>query len=244
MKTAIVTGGASGIGLAIAEKFCQEQVQTVLIGRNKEKLQQAADRLGSYAHPMPADLTQLHTLPALADEIHTRFGSIDILVNNAGINMKKPVQEVTDEDFQQVIGTNLTAVFALTREVARHMLLQKSGAIINISSMAAQYGMPKVIAYSASKAAIEGMTRALAAELSPEGIRVNAIAPGFIITEMTDKAFNTDPERKARALARTPMGHMGQPTDIAEAAWFLSSDAARFITGVILPVDGGNLIGF
>ncbi len=244
MKTAIVTGGASGIGLAIAEKFCQQEVQTVLIGRNIEKLQQAADRLGPFAHPIAADLTQLHTLPALADEIYRHFGRIDILVNNAGINMKKPVQEVTDEDFQQVIGTNLTAVFALTREVARYMLPQKSGAVVNISSMAAQYGMPKVIAYSASKAAIEGMTRAFAAELSPEGIRVNAIAPGFIITEMTDRAFNTDPERKARALARTPMGHMGQPADIAEAAWFLSSDAARFITGVVLPVDGGNLIGF
>ncbi|HUM66800.1 MAG TPA: SDR family oxidoreductase, partial [Chitinophagaceae bacterium] len=113
-----------------------------------------------------------------------------------------------------------------------------------ISSMAAQYGMPKVIAYTASKTAIEGMTRAMAVELSPGGIRVNAIAPGFIVTAMTNAALNSDPERKARVFGRTPMGHMGQPSDIADAALFLAGDSAKYITGVILPVDGGNSIGF
>ncbi len=110
--------------------------------------------------------------------------------------------------------------------------------------MAAQYGLPKVIAYSASKTAIDGMTRAMAVELSPKGIRVNAIAPGFIYSEMTAKALDSDPERKAKVFGRTPMGIMGQATDIGEAAYFLASDAAKFITGVVLPVDGGNSIGF
>jgi NAD(P)-dependent dehydrogenase (short-subunit alcohol dehydrogenase family) len=110
--------------------------------------------------------------------------------------------------------------------------------------MAAQYGIPKVISYSASKTAIEGITRAMAVELSPKGIRVNAIAPGFIYSEMTDKALNSDPERKAKVFSRTPMGIMGQPSDIADAALFLALDSARFITGVVLPVDGGNSIGF
>jgi NAD(P)-dependent dehydrogenase (short-subunit alcohol dehydrogenase family) len=110
--------------------------------------------------------------------------------------------------------------------------------------MAAQYGIPKVIAYSASKTAIEGMTRAMAVELSPMGIRVNAIAPGFIYSAMTDKALNDDPERKAKVFGRTPMGRMGEPVDIAEAAFFLAGDSAKYITGVVLPVDGGNSIGF
>lgn len=124
------------------------------------------------------------------------------------------------------------------------MLRRGSGTIINISSMAAQYGLPKVIAYSASKTAIDGMTRAMAVELSPKGIRVNAIAPGIIYTAMTDKSLNTDPERKAKAIGRTPLGYMGQPMDVGEAAFFLASEGAQYITGVILPVDGGNSIGF
>jgi NAD(P)-dependent dehydrogenase (short-subunit alcohol dehydrogenase family) len=165
-------------------------------------------------------------------------------VNNAGANMKKEFTEVTDEEFQRIILTNLTAVFAMSREVTKNMLHNKSGCIINISSMAAQYGIPKVIAYSASKTAIDGMTRAMAVELSSKGIRVNAIAPGFIYSEMTAKALDNDPERKAKVFGRTPMGIMGQPADIGEAAYFLSSDAAKFITGIVLPVDGGNSIGF
>jgi NAD(P)-dependent dehydrogenase (short-subunit alcohol dehydrogenase family) len=152
--------------------------------------------------------------------------------------------EVSDEDFDSIIETNLQSIFTLTREVVKHMLPRKKGAIVNISSMASQYGIPKVIAYTASKGAIEAMTRALAVELSPEGIRVNCIAPGFIATEMSAKALNNDPERKNKALGRTPMGYLGDPKDIGTTALFLASDAAKYITGVILPVDGGNSIGF
>ena len=158
--------------------------------------------------------------------------------------MKKEFTEVTDEDFLSVINTNVVAVFAISREVVKHMLTKGLGSIINISSMAAQYGLPKVIAYSASKTAIDGMTRAMAVELSPKGIRVNAIAPGFIYSAMTDAALNSDPERKAKVFGRTPMGYMGQPTDIGEAALFLATEASKYITGVVLPVDGGNSIGF
>jgi NAD(P)-dependent dehydrogenase (short-subunit alcohol dehydrogenase family) len=124
------------------------------------------------------------------------------------------------------------------------MQAQKSGSIIHISSMASQYGLPKVIAYTASKSAIEGMTKAMAVELSPQGIRVNAIAPGFIATEMSAKALNSDPERKQKVLSRTPMGFLGETADIGEAALFLASDAAKYITGVSLRVDGGNSVGF
>ena len=241
---AIVTGGGSGIGLAITEKFVQNKITTVIVGRDLEKLHQAKQKLGELCVPIVTDLSDLSAIPSLVKQVIKQFGHIDILVNNAGINMKKEFTDVTDEDFQKVILTNLTAVFALTREVVKNMLPAGKGSIVNISSMAAQYGIPKVIAYSASKTAIEGMTRAMAVELSPKGIRVNCIAPGFIATEMTSKAFNNDVDRKNKALSRTPMGVMGAPSDIGDAALFLATDASKYITGVVLPVDGGNSIGF
>jgi len=243
-KVAIVTGGGSGIGLAIAEKFTAAGIQTIIIGRDKEKLAAAQEKLGDLCEARSCDLNDLSSIPALINDILKRFGQIDILVNNAGINVKKDFTEVTDEEFQTVITTNLCSVFSVSREVVKHMLEKGSGSIINISSMAAQYGLPRVIAYSASKTAIDGMTRAMAVELSPKGIRVNAIAPGFIETAMTAKALNSDPERKQKVFARTPMGSMGQPSDIGDAALFLATDASKYITGVVLPVDGGNSIGF
>ncbi len=243
-KVAIVTGGGSGLGYAIAEKFLQNGIITIIAGRDKEKLNKAKEQLGENCHAVTCDVSNLSSIPAFVDTVLQQFGRIDILVNNAGINQKKEFTEVTDEEFQNVMTTNVTSVFSMSREVVKHMLVRGSGNIINISSMAAQYGLPKVIAYSASKTAIDGMTRAMAVELSPKGIRVNAIAPGFIYSAMTEKALDSDPERKSKVFGRTPMGHMGQPADIGEAALFLAGDAAKYITGVILPVDGGNSIGF
>jgi len=243
-KIAIVTGGGSGLGLAIAKAFTENNVQTIIVGRDEEKLKTAKEQLGENGFYKVCDLSSLSSIPALIENILAEFGKIDILVNNAGINQKKVFEEVTDEEFQRILTTNVTAVFSISREVVKDMLKRKSGCIINISSMAAQYGLPKVIAYSASKTAIDGMTRAMAVELSPNGIRVNAIAPGFIYSAMTEKALNSDPERKAKVFNRTPMGHMGQPEDIGAAALYLASDAAKYVTGVVLPVDGGNSIGF
>ena len=243
-RVAIVTGGGSGLGLAISEKFTRNGIETIIVGRDKEKLAKAKEQLGDLCHSMICDVSDLPSIPKFVADVINQFGQIDILVNNAGINMKKEFTEVTDEEFQSVITTNLSSVFAMSREVVKQMLKQKSGSIINISSMAAQYGLPKVIAYSASKTAIDGLTRAMAVELSPKGIRINAIAPGFIYTAMTDKALNSDPERKAKVFGRTPMGHMGQPSDIGDAALFLANDSSKYITGVVLPVDGGNSIGF
>lgn len=243
-KIALVTGGGSGLGKAIAAAFVEQNITTIICGRQAEKLATAAAELGPLAIPQVADLTDLAALPALVQQLEQSIGPIDILVNNAGINMKKPLIEVSDADFQQVLTTNVCAVFSLSREVARGMMERGEGCIIHISSMAAQYGLPKVIAYSAAKSAIDGMTRAMAVELSPLGIRVNAIAPGFIYSDMTAKALDSDPERKARVFARTPMGRMGQPEDIGAAAAYLASDAARFVTGVVLRIDGGNAIGF
>ena len=221
-----------------------DSLRKILIIDDEEKLRTAKAELGENGFYKVCDLSDLSTIPALIENIVAEFGQIDILVNNAGINQKKVFEEVTDEEFQRILTTNVTAVFSISREVVKDMLKRKSGCIINISSMAAQYGLPKVIAYSASKTAIDGMTRAMAVELSPNGIRVNAIAPGFIYSAMTEKALNSDPERKAKVFNRTPMGHMGQPEDIGGAALYLASDAAKYVTGVVLPVDGGNSVGF
>jgi NAD(P)-dependent dehydrogenase (short-subunit alcohol dehydrogenase family) len=243
-KVAVVTGGGSGIGFAIAKKFTEHDIQTIIIGRDVKKLNAVKKELGALCDTIQFDLTKLSEIPALVRQIIKRFGTIDILVNNAGINLKKELTDVTDEEFQQIFLTNVTAVFALSREVARCMLEMKKGSIINISSMASQYGIPKVVAYSASKSAIEGMTRAMAVDLSPSGIRVNCIAPGFIETEMSAKALNNDKNRMRKVLSRTPIGKLGSPDNIGDAALFLALDSANYITGVVLPVDGGNSIGF
>ena len=193
-KIAIVTGGGSGIGFAIAEKFVANNIKTIIVGRDQQKLNDAKNKLGELSNTIQCDLNDLTSIPNLVNNIIQQHGQIDILVNNAGINMKKEFIEVTDEDFQKILLTNVTAIFSISREVVKCMLEKNTkGCIINISSMASQYGIPKVIAYTASKSAIEGMTRAMAVELSPKGIRVNCIAPGFIATDMSAKALNNDP---------------------------------------------------
>src|SRR5437762_3637036 len=175
-RVAIVTGGASGIGLAIAEKFVEHNIRTVIAGRDEKKLSRAKEKMGELCIPIRCDLNDLNEIPNLVEQVINRFGKINILVNNAGINLKKEFIEVTNQEFQQILLTNVTAVFSLSREVVKCMLEKgTTGSIINISSMASQYGIPKVIAYTASKSAIEGMTRAMAVDLSPKGIRVNCI---------------------------------------------------------------------
>jgi NAD(P)-dependent dehydrogenase (short-subunit alcohol dehydrogenase family) len=193
---------------------------------------------------MGADLSELEKLPDLVKAIRQKYGRIDILVNNAGVHLKKSMLLVEDGEFQKVVQTNETAMFSLTREVTRVMKEQCAGVVLNLSSMASQYGLPDVIAYTASKAAIEGMTRAMAVELAQYRIRVNCIAPGFIKTNMSSLALDKDPERKKKVLSRTPLGRLGKPEEVAEVAYFLVSPAASYITGVVLPVDGGNSIGF
>lgn len=243
-KIALVTGGSSGLGLAIAKKFTENNIRTIIIGRNEIKLQEAAKELGNNCQYIACDVNELSKIPLLVNQILDEHGRIDILVNNAGINLKKPIADVTDAEFQQVMMTNVNSVFSMSREVSRSMIVNKSGSIINISSMAAQYGLPYVIAYTASKSAIEGMTRAMAVELSPEGLRINCIAPGFIATNMSATALDGDPQRKAKVLSRTPMGKLGMPEDIANMAYFLGMDESKYMTGTIIPVDGGNSIGF
>lgn len=241
---ALVTGGGSGIGLAIAQAFIQAGARVIIAGRREEVLKEAVAQLGKSSSYKVCDLSVLTALTSFVESIEQEHGAIDILVNNAGINLKKPALEVCDTEFETVLQVNLRAVFSLSREVAKQMTARKKGSILMISSMASQYGIPKVVAYTAAKSGIEGMTKALAVEWSPMGVRINCIAPGFIETDMSAKALNNDPERKNRVLTRTPMQQLGKPEDVGMAAVFLVSSAAKYITGVILPVDGGNSIGF
>lgn len=241
---ALVTGANAGLGFATAKKFCDNGIITYVNGRNKEKTLQACEELGPNAKPFILDLNNLNEIPEAVAKLAEEAGKIDILVNNAGINMKKEFLEVTNDEFQNILHTNVLALFAVSREVAKVMKQNNYGSIINISSMAAQYGIPKVIAYSASKTAIDGMTRAMAVDLAQFGIRVNAVAPGFIKTNMSSKALDNDPERKNKVLSRTPMGRLGEPSDVADAVYYFATSESKFTTGTVLPVDGGNSIGF
>ena len=244
-ETALITGGGTGLGLGIATCMVAAGARVVLVGRRPAELAAAVAQLGDSAYAVAHDITQLDSAPNLIKNAETALGSpISILVNNAGIHIKKPIIETGAEDFQNVLSTHVCAAHALNRAVIPGMIARGHGSILHTSSMAALFGIPLVIAYSAAKSAITGMTRALAAELSPQGIRVNAIAPGWIDSPMLRKALAGDVPRREKILSRTPMARFGEPSDIGWAAVYLCSPAAQFVTGVVLPVDGGASIGF
>ena len=241
---ALITGGGTGLGLAIGRCLAAAGARVVLTGRREDLLKQATAEIGPRAGFVGHDVTLLHQAPDMVDEVTQRFGAITILVNNAGIHLKKPALETSEDEFLSVLTTHVLGAHAVSRAAAPGMIERRYGSILFITSMAALFGIPQVVAYSAAKSAYVGMVRALATELSPHDVRVNAIAPGWIETEMTRKAMDGDPERKKKILGRTPLARFGEPADIGQAAVFLCSPAAKFVTGVVLPVDGGVSIGF
>lgn len=243
-ETALITGGGTGLGLAIARSFVQSGARVILTGRRYEVLEQAISELGKNASCLPGDITDLESLADLWKQAESAVGSISILVNNAGVHLKKPALETSLIEFASIQQVHLQAPFLLTRLAAESMCQRKHGSIVFVSSMAGLFGIPQVAAYSAAKAGIIGLTRALAAEWSSQGVRVNALAPGWIETDLNREVFARDPRRKARILDRTPMNCFGATEDIGWAATYLCSPAARFITGIVLPVDGGASIGF
>ena len=234
-KVALVTGGGTGIGLAIAAQYIALGAKVAITGRNIEKLQAAKLELGDNCFIYVNDVTQKDTHQKLVETIEQEIGPIEILVNNAGMHSKKP---------SMVMDTNINSVFALTRTVLHYMLPRGKGSVISISSMAALFGITQVVAYSSSKTALLGMTRSLASEYSHTGVRFNAIAPGFIETKMFLNIMESDPARKEKILSRTPARRFGTTKEVGHAAAFLASDFSNFITGICLPVDGGNSIGF
>jgi NAD(P)-dependent dehydrogenase (short-subunit alcohol dehydrogenase family) len=243
-ETALITGGGTGLGLGIASCFVRAGARVVLVGRREEELRKAVQRLGRKAIAEPHDVTNVAEAGALIDRVVKRAGPISILVNNAGIHLKKSAIDTTPEEFTSLLQTHVIAAFSLTRAVLPSMIRRHHGNIIFTASMASLFGIPLVMAYSAAKTAYLGMVRSLATEVSCRGVRVNAIAPGWIDSEMMNRALKGDPERSSRILSRTPMKRFGTPDEIGWAATFLCSPAARFITGIVLPVDGGMSIGF
>jgi NAD(P)-dependent dehydrogenase (short-subunit alcohol dehydrogenase family) len=242
-KHALITGGGTGLGLAVAHAMVDAGAQVTIVGRREEVLAEAVAALGGAARYEVGDVSEVAATPELVARVAAR-APIDVLVNNAGRHQRKPALEVGDAEFAEVVAVNLFGTFALTREVARGMVERRAGSVIVVTSMAALFGIPGVSAYTASKTALDGLVRQLAVEFSPHRVRVNAIAPGFIETDMNRGIFQRDPARLERILARTPLGRLGDPGDVAEAAVFLASDAAAFVTGACLPVDGGASIGF
>tara|TARA_B110000977_G_C11091192_1_gene496936 strand:+ start:8471 stop:9232 length:762 start_codon:yes stop_codon:yes gene_type:complete len=243
-RLALVTGGSRGIGRAIASQFVALGATVVITGRDKPSLAAVCDELGDTCHYRLSDIAACKSHNGTVQEIEEQIGPVDVLVNNAGRHSKKPSLEATDDEMRAVLETNLVGLFSLTRCCLQRMMARGSGSIINISSMSALFGLPEVAAYSSSKSGLLGLTRTLASEYSSSGVRINAIAPGFIESKMFLEIMEKDPQREARILARTPAGRFGKPEDVAQVAAFLASDASAFITGVCLPVDGGNSIGF
>ena len=234
-KIAIITGGSSGIGRGIVERFAAEGARVVTCSRRAP-----AEPLPEGVHWVQADVAQEAEVTALRDAALERFGAIHILVNNAGIQIEKTVTETTDQDWERLAGVNMRGVFQCCRAIIPAMA--RGGAIVNIGSTSGFAADPGLALYNASKGFVHALTRSLAVDHGPDGIRCNAVCPGWILTELADAAFALakDPAAAERdALARHPAGRLGQPADIAAAVLWLASDEAAFVTGQLYLVDGG-----
>ena len=244
-KTAVITGGTTGLGLAIAKCMIDSGAKVVVVSMDhQEVFEQNLGSYGEKAAYYQFNITDTKQTQSLAEKIIKEHGNISILVNNAGNHCKKPIEEMTVEDYENVLNVHLVGAFAMTKAFIPHMKALGDASIIFQASMTSFIGQPYVSGYSTAKAGYLGLVRTLASEVSASGVRVNAIAPGWIDTPMFRKATDNDPQRKAKILGRTPMNKVGEPADIGWASVFLSSEAAKFITGICLPVDGGALIGF
>jgi NAD(P)-dependent dehydrogenase (short-subunit alcohol dehydrogenase family) len=243
-ELAVVTGGGTGIGQSIAQAMHAAGARVVLVGRREAELAAAVKAMGAGAAYAVHDITVTAETGALVQRITKEHGPITCLVNNAGRHLKKPAVETTTQEFLDVLNTHILGAHELTRLVIPGMVERKHGTVLFTASMASLFGIPLVVAYASAKSAMLGMVRTLSTELSPHGIRVNAIAPGWIDTDMSRKAFAGDPARKSKILSRTPMARLGDPADVGWAAVYLASPAAKFVTGAVLPVDGGVSMGF
>lgn len=243
-EVALITGGGSGLGLGMARCMALAGATVVILGRREAVLRAACAELGERVLYEVADITDFAGAGALVARITERAGPVSILVNNAGIHLKKAAIDTSVEDFDALIHTHVLASHNLTRLVLPGMLAAGHGNVLFIASMTAMIGIPLVVAYSAVKSAYVGMMRGLSAEVAGQGVRVNAIAPGWIESPMLRRALAGDARRSEKILSRTPMGRFGEPDDIGWAAVYLCSPAARFITGTLLPVDGGASQGF
>jgi 3-oxoacyl-[acyl-carrier protein] reductase len=241
-KVAVVTGGARGIGKAICRRLSAAGAQIALLDVNLEGAQATAQELsaaGAQARAYACDVSDAAGVEAVVEQILKDFGRIDVLVNNAGITRDQLLIRLADDAWKKVLDVNLSGTFYMTRAVARPMLRARSGAIVNVASVVGLVGNAGQANYSASKAGVTGLTKTAARELGGRGIRVNAVAPGFIDTEMT-AALSA--EQKKKLTEGLPLGRLGTPEDVAAAVCFLASDDAAYVTGQVLNVCGGMVM--
>lgn len=237
-KVAIITGGARGIGKAIARKLSQEGAAIVVCDLLDE-IATTAEELrseGAEALPLKVDVTNLEAVESMVKTVIEKLGSVDILVNNAGIVRDALLVRMKESDWDAVLAVNLKGTFNCTKAVARSMMKQKSGKIVNIASVMGIIGNVGQANYSASKAGIIGLTKSAAKELGRRGINVNAVAPGYIVSKMTESLPENE---KKKVLDLIPLGLLGYPEDVANVVAFLVSDSAGYVTGQVIPVDGG-----
>jgi len=245
-KTAVITGGSSGIGLGISLSFAQLGCHVVPTSEpgTEERIEQAVERiqeLKARSFALATDVTDAEQIDRLVRRVLEELGSLDILVNCAGITSRKPSLEVAEEDWDKVIDVNLKGTFLACQKAGEVMISQGRGSIVNIASLASFVAYPEVVAYCASKGGVLMLTRALAVEWAESGVRVNAIAPGDILTPLTRSMVEKDPERRRRMEARIPMGRLGEVEEVVGAAVYLASDASCYVTGHTIVVDGGHL---
>lgn len=242
-KNALVTGGNRGLGRAIALALAEAGANVAVVSKSGEGLEETADRiaaLGRQSLALQGDVAVPCEAQRLVNEVCQRFGSLDILVNAAGVNRRIPSLDVREEEWDWIVGVNLKGTFFMCQAAGAVMVRQRRGSIINIASLLSQVGIPTLAPYAASKAGILGLTRVLAAEWGPYGVRVNAIGPGYFRTRMTEKLF-ADPAWVERLLTQVPLGRAGDPEDVAGVAVFLASEASSYLTGQVIYVDGGYL---
>jgi NAD(P)-dependent dehydrogenase (short-subunit alcohol dehydrogenase family) len=240
-KIALVTGAAQGIGLACAEALAEDGLFVVLSDVKAEEVKAAAERLGANADHVVCDIGDPEAIAAMFRTVEERHGAVSVLVNNAGIAMPGPFLETPEENFRKVIDVNLVGVFLTTQRAAKAMIENDiSGSIINMSSINAVVAIPAIPAYCASKGGVMQLTKAASLALAPHNIRVNAVGPGSIDTEMM-AGVNANPEAMKMAMSRTPLKRMGSPREIGDVVAFLASDKASYVTGETIYVDGGRL---
>lgn len=244
-KIVLISGGSRGIGLAIAVAFAERGARVVITGRNQEALKEACRSAPVHSQRMSykrCDVADPETIQTCVDDVVAEFGRIDALINCAGVNIRKPAVDYSPEDYDAIMDINLRGAFFMAQAAGRHMIDQGGGCVVNVDSLTSFGPLTQVAPYGMSKAGLSSMTRALALEWGAKGVRVNGLAPGFILTELTEKLWS-DPNLQSWNRTVTPLGRMGSVEDLVGTAIFLASPASAFLTGQTIRVDGGITSG-